>query len=206
MERPNEPQHDIVFWSRRWIEDTPPEQFVEIQGEAPLREAIGTSAMWVNDQLVPEASPYLPGRPARHCVHFGEVELLGHAYAIGEIPLSVVESSMSVLLRPEADLGPEGAHLESIRRLAGLLFRRGGASLRPMPFRAKDESLRFSNGRFDAFGMGEPGQIDGGVTGGKVYFLLNKLVPGSKSFGLAPPQGWLGPALRAVWDAKGAAR
>lgn len=203
MAMPNENRADLVAWARFGLEKIPPDDFLEITDETLLRDAV-IASNHLRSQLVPGADPYLPGRMARHCVYFGEVERMGHTFAVDGLWLSILESPMFSLVRPGVELGPPEGHLEAAQQIANLLFRAANfAPLRIMPLKAADESMRLSTMPVQAMGMPPPGTIDGGVAGGRLYFLLHKHPnPMSRAVGYAPPTGWLSSRLRAAWDAR----
>jgi len=192
---------DIVFWERAELAAIPPDEFMLIQDSNLLWQA-ELASRGLGDLFVPAADPYLAGRPASHCIHFGRVEALQHSYTVSDLSLVVVESSAFVLVRPSVDPGPPAEQPARAQRLAQALFRGASTPLQPVPLRARDESLRMTNMGVVVLGS-IPGSIHAVVVGNQLSFLLHKPRDFGKSADGPAETGWLSSVLKAAWDADG---
>jgi hypothetical protein len=203
MEKPNERDSDLVFWTRWWLERIPSSEFLEIRSDEQLRAAQAESAWWGGDHFNPGASRYVPGRDEKHCFHIGKTDVLSHQYEVAGLKLTVLETAAEILTRVDVDLGPPAGNAMAVQRIAATLFRGGAAPLHFFPWKAKDESARFSTDPVGAMGMPPQDTISGSIAEGRVYFLINKSAdPRRNAAGPPPTDNWLGGPLLAAWNAR----
>jgi hypothetical protein len=145
----------------------------------------------------------VPGRDEKHCFRIGQPDVLSHQYDAAGLRLTVLETAANILTRVEGDLGPPAGHAAAVQRIAATLFLGGNVPLHFFPWKARDESARFSTDPVGAMGMPPPNTIGGSIVEGRVYFIINKTAdPRRSSVGSPPTQGWLGGPLLAAWTAR----
>lgn len=201
---PDERRDDLLFWSRWRIEKIPPDEFLEIHGDEELQAAKRYSSFWGGDHFNPGVGRYVPGRLEQHCFYIGASDILRHEYEVAHMKITVFETAAEILTRVDIDLGAPAGYLMAVHGLAKTLFRAGDAPFYLLGWKAKDELARFSTDPVQLMGA-MPGwnTIGGGITEGRVYFLIEKTADPRRGQ-LAPPpvDNWLRSPLLDSWRAR----
>jgi hypothetical protein len=150
--------------------------------------------------LSPLGDPFQDGRAARLWAHFGDVDVLRIRYAVGEWQIEVLETGALTLVWVEPAPLP-GPDLHARIQAASTQLLRWNPKWFFFPGRP-GETLRFSTdstGKRHDSSDGD-NQYDGGIVGGRMYFVRYYTLPMTQNPDPTPPlDRWLRAMLDQVW-------